>query len=152
MRLYFITGPDDKMDIIAKEIRVRPNDTAKRIEKKAVAIKERLNREWGYRCVIGVWLDRNVKSEYRNLRQVRRAIRKYRRRWDYFCPTGVDTNFITVLIDGKNVTVEENRWDYKRESRKWEIKNRFSYLLHPYDTLLYLRFKIRCALKLPVEV
>ena len=79
------------------------------------------------------------------------AIRKYRRRWDYFCPTGEDTNFITVLIDGKNVTVEENKWDYKRESRKWEIKNRFSYLLHPYDTLLYLRFKIRCALKLPVE-
>ena len=131
MRLYIITGPDDKTGDIANRIRVLPTDTADDIENKAEAIKEDLNREWGVRAVIGVCVDRNVRCEHRNARQARRTVRRYRRRWEYFSPVGEEVNFIAVFIDGESVTVRENRWDYGRYERLYLLRERIHHLLAP---------------------
>ena len=131
MRLYIITGPNDKTGEIANHIRVLPTDTADDIENKAETIKEDLNREWGVRGIIGVYVDREVRCEHRNVRQARRTVRRYRRRWEYFSPVGEEVNFITVFIDGGTVIVRENRWSYKRYARLYDLRERIRYLRHP---------------------
>ena len=131
VRLYIITGPDDKTGEIAGHLRILPADTADDIENQAVAIKERLNREWGVRGVIGVCVDRNVRCGHRSLRHARRTVRRYRRSWEYFSPVGETVNFIAVFVEGETVTIRENRWDYDRELRQYDLRERIRYLLNP---------------------
>lgn len=131
VRLYIITGPDDKTGEIAGHLRILPADTADDIENQAVAIKERLNRERGVRGVIGVCVDRNVRCGHRSLRHARRTVRRYRRNWEYFSPVGETVNFIAVFVEGETVTIRENRWDYDRELRQNDLRERIRNLLNP---------------------
>lgn len=147
MRLYAIVGPDDKTGPIAEELRILPTDSAETIERKAVDIKERLNRERGHRGTIGVRVDDTLRCEHRYRWQALLAVRRYGRKFDHFSPTGDCVNFITVLIDGERVTVRENPWDYKRESRKWDIRNRIYSLLHPYSPEERILYRIRHAFR-----
>ena len=41
--------------------------------------------------------------------------------------------------------MHENRWGYKRESRKWDIRNRIYSLLHPYSPEERILYRIRHA-------
>ena len=145
MRLYAIVGPDDKTGPIAEELRILPTDSAETIERKAVDIKERLNRERGHRGTIGVRIDDTLRCEHRYRWQALLAVRRYGRKFDHFSPTGDCVNFITVLIDGDKVAVRENRWDYERENRKWDLRNRIYSLLHPYSDEERILYRIRHA-------
>ncbi len=127
MRLVFIDGSDYYMDIIAKDIDIKPTDTVEEIENKAVAIKEALKKDYGMRFILGVCA-REPKNKYRYRFQIKRAIRRYRRHHGPYNGTGEDTNFAYVIIDGDNVSVRLNRYNYKKEERKYNgFKLQFCY-------------------------
>lgn len=119
MRLIFINGSDCYIDIIAEDIDIKPADTVEEIEAKAVAIKETLKKDYGMHFVFGVSAE-EPKKEYRYRFQINRAIRRHRKNGP-FNPTGENTNFAYVVIDGDKVAVTANRWNYKREELRYEF-------------------------------
>ena len=118
MRLIFIDGSDWYIDIIAKDIDIKPTDTVEEIEKKAEAIKDALKKDYGMKFILGV-IAREPKKHYRNICQVNRAVRRYRRHHGPYNGTGEDTNFAYVVINGDNVSVTLNKYDYAKEERKY---------------------------------